>query len=459
MGATESMLIMAQLLETLTKNFPNMETITAMFADSNGIMRGKLLPADTLPKLIKEGILLPASVFGTDATGESVAETGLVWDTGDRDFPFMPVADSFHALDDDGKNVACLIQMMDKDGTPHQLDPRGILGEVIKRINATGIYPVIAPELEFYLIDRKLNHGMGQYAPIPDTGESQPTNQIYGIEAYDEFSDVVNDIHRTCLTAGIKADTAITEYGRGQYEINILHQADALRAADEAALLRYHTRRVARRHGIDSTFMGKPFADDTGSGFHLHVSLWDDKGNNLMAEDDGGEPVSNPVLQYSVGGLAQHLGDSFAIFSPNANAWRRIAPGHYAPVDKSWGVNNRTVNFRVPEGNRSARRIEHRAASADINPYLTTALILAAMVDGITNQITPPDMTTKNAYDAPNRDGLPATWAAANEMFSQSTFIKTWLGEAYTHVYAATKEYERLTFDQTITPLEWQWYR
>jgi glutamine synthetase len=186
---------MAPLLETLTKTFPHMETITAMFADSNGIMRGKLLPADALPKLIKEGILLPASVFGTDATGESVAETGLVWDTGDRDFPFMAVPDSFHPLDDAGRNIACLIQMMNTDGTPHQLDPRGILGQVITRMNDMGIYPVIAPELEFYLIDRSLDHGMGQYAPIPMTGESQPTNQIYGIEAYDEFSDVVNDIH------------------------------------------------------------------------------------------------------------------------------------------------------------------------------------------------------------------------------------------------------------------------
>ncbi len=450
---------MAQLLETLTRTFPHMETITAMFADSNGIMRGKLLPADALPKLIKEGILLPASVFGTDATGESVAETGLVWDTGDRDFPFMAVPDSFHPLDDAGRNIACLIQMMNTDGTPHQLDPRGILGQVITRMNDMGIYPVIAPELEFYLIDRSLDHGMGQYAPIPMTGESQPTNQIYGIEAYDEFSDVVNDIHSTCLTAGVKADTAITEYGRGQYEINILHNSDALRAADEAALLRYHTRRVARRHGIDATFMGKPFADDTGSGFHLHVSLWDDKGNNLMAEQNGADPVSEPTLQHAVGGLAQHLGDCFAVFAPNANAWRRIAPGHYAPVDKSWGVNNRTVNFRIPESGKSARRIEHRAASSDINPYLTTALILAAMADGIKNRITPPDMTIKNAYDAPNREGLPATWAEANQMFSQSAFIKSWLGAEYTHVYSATKEYERLTFDKTITPLEWQWYR
>jgi glutamine synthetase len=326
-------------------------------------------------------------------------------------------------------------------------------------MNDMGIYPVIAPELEFYLIDRSLDHGMGQYAPIPMTGESQPTNQIYSIEAYDEFSDVVNDIHSTCLTAGVKADTAITEYGRGQYEINILHNSDALRAADEAALLRYHTRRVARRHGIDATFMGKPFADDTGSGFHLHVSLWDDKGNNLMAEQNGADPVSEPTLQHAVGGLAQHLGDCFAVFAPNANAWRRIAPGHYAPVDKSWGVNNRTVNFRIPESGKSARRIEHRAASSDINPYLTTALILAAMADGIKNRITPPNMTIKNAYDAPNREGLPATWAEANQMFSQSAFIKSWLGAEYTHVYSATKEYERLTFDKTITPLEWQWYR
>ncbi|MDG2465909.1 MAG: glutamine synthetase, partial [Alphaproteobacteria bacterium] len=163
---------MAQLLETLTKTFPHMETITAMFADSNGIMRGKLLPADALPKLIKEGILLPASVFGTDATGESVAETGLVWDTGDRDFTFMPVPDSFHALDDAGRSIACLIQMMNTDSTPHHLDPRGILGQVITRMNDMGIYPVVAPELEFYLIDRSLDNGMGQYAPIPMTGES-----------------------------------------------------------------------------------------------------------------------------------------------------------------------------------------------------------------------------------------------------------------------------------------------
>ncbi|MDA0307930.1 MAG: glutamine synthetase family protein [Proteobacteria bacterium] len=452
---------MTQLLKTLTKNFPNLDTITAMFADSNGMMRGKVLPADALEKLITEGVLLPASVYGTDATGESVAETGLVWDTGDEDFPFHVVKDSFHDLSDgNGTDAACLIQMMTNDGTPHHLDPRSILAKVVDRLNDMGLHPVIAPELEFYLIDRQLDDlGMGQYARIPISGETQPTNQIYGIEAFDEFSDVVSDIRRTCLMAGVRADTAITEYGRGQYEINILHNDDALRAADEAALLRYHARRIARRHGLDTTFMGKPFANDTGSGFHLHVSLWDDKGNNIMAEKDGDDPTSNPLLRYAVGGMAKYLADSFAVFAPNANAWRRMLPGHYAPVDRSWGINNRTVNFRVPSGNSKSRRLEHRASSADINPYLTTALILAAMAEGIKHQISPPEMTKANAYDTPNRDGLPNTWAEAIQLFRDSDFIKNWLGEEYTKVYAATKEYERNTFAANVTALEWSWYR
>jgi glutamine synthetase len=164
-------------------------------------------------------------------------------------------------------------------------------------------------------------------------------------------------------------------------------------------------------------------------------------------------------LRYAVGGMAQHLADSFAVFAPNANAWRRMLPGHYAPVDRSWGINNRTVNFRVPSGSAKSRRLEHRASSSDINPYLTIALILAAMAEGIKNQIAPPEMTIANAYDAPNRDGLPNTWAEAIQLFRNSDFVKSWLGQDYTKVYAATKEYERNTFAANVTSLEWSWYR
>ncbi|MEK9861295.1 MAG: glutamine synthetase, partial [Alphaproteobacteria bacterium] len=147
------------------------------------------------------------------------------------------------------------------------------------------------------------------------------------------------------------------------------------------------------------------------------------------------------------------------VFAANANAWRRIHPGHYAPIDRSWGHNNRTVSFRIPQSGPEARRLEHRCSSADINPYLAITLILAAMVEGIEQKMTPPPITTGNAYDAPDRDGLPMSWAEANRVFAESDFTKSWLGEDLVRVFATTKEYERLQFEGKVTPLEWLWYR
>ena len=449
------------MLTDLKKKFPRLKTITAMFADSNGMMRGKILPVSSLDKLVKDGVLFAESIFGTDSTGESVSETGLIWETGDSDFPCHVVEGSFFELaGSDGREAACLVSMLDETGAPHRLDPRNILGRAVKRLEKQGIYAQVAPELEFYLIARRLDaSGMGQGAIAPQDDRPQATNQIYGIDAYDEFAPVLEAIYHASMMANIQADTTITEYGRGQYEINIQHHADVVRAADEAALFRYLARRVARHQGFDVTFMGKPFANDTGNGFHLHASLWNSKGENLMAEGKGETMISNPTLLYAVGGMTRHLGDSMAVFSPNANAWRRTAPGNYAPVDKSWGINNRTVNFRVPESGAKARRLEHRASSADINPYLTTTLILAAMAEGIKGKIPPPPITEGNAYAAPQREGLPRTWGEANEMFRASSFITDWLGADYANTYYETKEYERRTFEAVISPLEWSWYR
>ena len=449
-------------VQELHDRFPNLETVTAMFADSNGIMRGKTLPAADLGKLLEDGVFLPASVFGTDATGESVAETGLVWDSGDEDFPWRAMPETFFDVPgSEGREGAVMIRMMQPDGsTPHPLDPAGILASVVERLNADGIFPVVAPELEFYLIDGKNDErGMGRPAVVDGTGRPQETNQIYGVDAYREFAPVVEAIRNACRAVSVAADTAISEYGRGQFEINIHHNDDPVRACDEAVLLRHLARRVARSRDLDVTFMGKPFGEDTGSGFHLHASLWDGKGVNILAEKKGGEPWNSPKMAFAAGGLARFLGESMAVFAPNANAWRRLQPGHYAPTDRSWGYNNRTVNFRIPPGDANARRLEHRAASADANPYLATALILAAMAEGIRRKIKPPPITTGNAYDAPLRDGLPATWAEALELFGGSDFIARWLGEDYRRVFMETKAYERRIFMERITPLEWAWYR
>ena len=445
-------------------NFPHLESVTALFSDSNGIMRGKVLPAEALEKLLggEASVFLPASVFGTDSTGESVAETGLVWESGDVDFPWRAIPETFHILPgSDNKQAAVLIEMLQEDGTtPHFLDPRGILREVVKRLNAEGLFPMVAHELEFYLIaERNDKKGMGQRAEVGDSGRIRETNQVYEIDAYSEFASVLDEISSVCRAISVGADARIAEYGRGQFEINLTHSDDVLRACDEAVLLRHLTRRVARAAGIDATFMGKPFADDTGSGFHFHVSLWDSKAKNLMAEQKGREAWSNTNIAHGAGGMAQHLGESMAVFAPNANAWRRLQPGHYAPTDKSWGYNNRTVSFRIPPGDASARRLEHRSSSADVNIYLASALILAAMAEGIKNKTKPPTMITGNAYDAPNREGLPRHWLEALEMFSASAFIGEWLGEDYRHVYTEMKRYECRAFESQVTPLEWAWYR
>ena len=455
-------------IDQFRSRYPSLETITAMFADLNGVMRGKVLPVSSFDKVMTDGILLPASVFGTDATGESVPETGLVWESGDADFPWRTIPETLHILPgSEGKNAAVMIQMMGHDVNadphpidPHPIDPRGALERVLTRLNDMGIFPVIAPELEFYLINPKLDAGgMGQIAATALTGQPQPMGQVYGLDAYDEFAPVIDDIKSACADVAVGADAAISEYGKGQFEINLMHRNDGLRAADEAVMLRRITRIVARHHGHDVTFMGKPFSDDTGSGFHLHASLLNADGQNIMAEDKGQPPESHKNLQYAAAGMGAYLDQSMAVFAPNANAWRRIQPGHYAPIDRSWGHNNRTVSFRIPQGDAKSRRLEHRCASADANPYLTIALILAAMAEGIDQQLTPPPITTGNAYDQPDRDGLPHSWGEAIARFADSAFAQKWLGADLVRVYAATKNYERLQFESRVTPTEWTWYR
>lgn len=440
---------------------PHVETVMAMFADGNGVLRGKILPVDMLDKLLKDGVMLPASVFASNIMGETVAETGLLWENGDADCPWQALPETFHILPDtDGRKAALLIQLLNDDGSPNLIDPRSVLQGVVARLNAMDIYPVIAPELEFYMIAPKTDSsGMGVRAIAPLTGQEQPTNNVYGIEGYEDFAPILDDIKSVCTQISVGADTAITEYGRSQFEINLAHQDDPVRACDEAVLLRRMARLVARQHGHDVTFMGKPFGDDTGSGFHLHVSLLDKKGHNIMAEGDGEDMLKAKNLRHAAAGMGRYLADGMAVFAPNPNAWRRLQPGHYAPMGRSWGYNNRTVSFRIPMSDAKSRRLEHRCSAADANPYLATAIILASMAEGIKHKLNPPEATTGNAYDNLDLEGIPQSWAEANRIFMDSAFIRDWLGEACQRVFGETKENERRQFETIITPLEWKWYR
>jgi glutamine synthetase len=437
---------------------PEVATVDVLLPDLSGVIRGKRIGREQLVGTFKEGAAFPASVFGTDVTGDSVDESGLVWELGDADYPSWPVAGSLVPVPWTARPSAqVMLTMAEPDGTPFYADPRVVLKRVADRYAARGLKPVVALELEFYLIDRAREaHLPPSPAISPVTGSRQSTTQVYGLDELDDFEAVLDDVANACRVQGVPAMAASAEYAPGQFEINLTHVDDPVMAADHAVMLKRAVKGVARAHGMNATFMAKPFGDETGNGLHVHVSVLDRDGRNIFASADDPERGS-PLLRHAVGGLCQTMNECMALFAPTANAYRRIRPKAYVPMSACWGYNNRTCAFRVPAGPPEAMRIEHRVAGADANPYLATAAILAAMLHGIETGAEAPPPVDGNAY-ASQQPTVPKTWAESLQGFHDSDFIADWLGSGFRHVFHAVKESERRDFETEVTPLEWQWY-
>jgi glutamine synthetase len=232
------------------------------------------------------------------------------------------------------------------------------------------------------------------------------------------------------------------------------HRADAMRAADEAIMYKRLVRGVAGRHGMDATFMAKPYAQTSGSGMHLHMSLQDAQGRNAFASED---PKGNELLRHAIGGMAATMAECVGIFAPNANSYRRFRRKSYAPLAPTWGVNNRSVALRVPAGLPETRHVEHRVAGADANPYLAAASLLAAAHYGIVNEIDPAPPIEGNAYEQVPAS-LPSNWYAAMDRTEGSTFLKNYLGARFMEIYCAIKRAEQDRFYSEVTELDFEWY-
>jgi glutamine synthetase len=437
---------------------PEVARVDTLLPDLTGVMRGKRIAPDQLEDVLVNGAAFPASVFGTDATGDSVAASGLVWELGDADYPCIAIPETLVPVPWMKRPSAqVLLTMTEPDGTPFHSDPRVVLQRVAKRYADAGLTPVVAMELEFYLIDRERGvDDPPQPAASPTSGARQATTQVYGLDELDDFEDVLDDVAEACRVQNIPAMTASAEYAPGQYEINLQHVADPVQAADHAIMLKRAIKGVARAHGFDATFMAKPFAEETGNGLHVHASVLDRDGNNIFADPAGGSEGS-PALRHAIGGLAETMGDVMALLGPTANSYKRLRPEAYVPLSACWGYNNRTTAFRVPAGSAAATRIEHRVAGADGNPYLVLAAVLAGMLHGIQNEIAAPAPIVGNAYSS-ETPSVPKTWSAALDSFQDSAFIAEWLGPEFRHIFHAVKEQERRDFEREVTPLEWRWY-
>jgi len=340
-------------------------------------------------------------------------------------------------------------------GEAYFANPRHVLDRILERFKALALTPVVAIELEFYLTDPERQTNGQLQAPIsPVNGLRETNTQVYSMDNLDDYGELLEAIMSAAEVQGIPASAAIAEYAPGQFEINLQHIDNPLLACDQAIMLKRLIRAMARRYGYEATFMAKPFAEQAGNGMHIHMSLLDAKGKNIFAT---GTTQSNGHLQQALAGLQNSMADMMGILCPKVNSLRRFQPDFFVPMAPTWGIDNRTVALRIPNGKPAARRIEHRVAGADANPYLAMSAVLAGTHYGLTNDLALDAPVTGNAPDqvAPS---LPLDWRSAQSKLAQSHFAKTYLGADFLYVYQAVQEAEYRQFDSQITSLEIDWY-
>jgi glutamine synthetase len=436
---------------------PDITNIHIVWTDICGVARGKVLRRDELVPAFKDGRFLPISALVLDITGQDVPETGLVFDEGDRDMLMWPVEQSLTRIPWMEEPTAQYIaKVHDLDGIPHFADPRNALEAIVKRFQVElNMTPVGAVELEFFLMDRESALAGKPMAPKSLINEHRPQHyQAYYLQDIDDFQPFFKDLYAACDAQGLPAKTLISEYAPGQMEIVLRHRADVLKACDEGIMLKRTIKAIADRHGLAATFMAKPYAQWTGSGMHIHVSLADDRGNNLFAAED---PQQNELLMHAIGGLKAAMAESMLIFAPNANSYRRFRRNSYAPVSASWGINNRTVSLRIPAGAANTCHIEHRPSGADANPYLVMAAIMAGMHYGITEKSDPGNPVIGNGYER-RAKYIPGNWFDAIDAFWRASILKDYFGKPFVDAYCTVKEVEADRFYAEPTIRDFEWY-
>jgi glutamine synthetase len=435
---------------------PDVRSIELMLIDANGIPRGKLLHRDELLAIYENGRPLPSSILALTIQGEDVEESGLVWEVADADCWTYPIPGSLTLQPWRTTPTGQLqVSMHPQKGLPAApADPRHVLIRAIDRLKGDGYHPVMAVELEFYLLDKQRDANGRPQPALQTNGVRPQAPQVYGVYELEQLQPFLDDLYAACDVQGLPVRTAISEYAPGQVELTLEHRFDALQAIDEGVRYKRLVKGVANKHGLQACFMAKPFGDLAGSGLHMHVSLADENGNNLMASED---PHGTPLLKHAIGGMLATLNDALAIFCPNANSFRRFQANSYAPLAKSWGVNNRTVSLRVPGGPANSRHVEHRICGADANPYLAAAAILAGIHHGIKNQIDPGEEIIGNGYEQA-RETLPTDWLTALRALENSTWAKEALGEDFLKVFLAIKWNEFRQFMGEVGEQDWRWY-
>jgi glutamine synthetase len=422
--------------------------VECIVPDMNGIIRGKVVPAPKFLRMVEDRSLrIPSSIFSVTVTGDYPEDAAI--SATDADVVLVPDASTIRIAPGYTTPTAYVItDAYHANGEALGIAPRHILKQVIAAYDARGWVPVVAPELEFFLTAKNTDPDFPLQTPVGRSGRAETTSEPYGLEAVNEFEDLIEELYDFAEKARLEIDTLIHESGAGQLEINFQH-GDPLELADQVLLFKRVIRQVALRHGIYATFMAKPMQHQPGSAMHLHQSVVDKSGRNIFARQDGED---SDLFRGYIGGLQKLLPQVSPLFAPNVNSFRRMKPVHDAPINVQWGLDNRTCGLRVPLSGGQDRRVENRLPGADSNPYLAIAASLLCGYIGMVEEYEPRDRITGSAYRMART--LPRTLYEALDRFQNCKPVRPYLGEEFVDTFVAIKQAELDAYQDVISSWE-----
>ncbi|AZO69347.1 MAG: glutamine synthetase [Mesorhizobium sp.] len=425
------------------------EDIECITPDQAGVARGKMMPSKKFTS--NTSLALPSAVFMTTISGGYPEDgNGFHYPEDDGDLKLMPDLSTLTVVPwEEDPTAAVICDLVHQDGRSVEFTPRNVLKRVLAAYDKRGLKPVVAPEIEFYLVRKNPDPDYPLTPPVGRSGRAIGGGAGYSIAGVNEFDELIDDIYHFSESQGLEIDTLIHEEGAGQLEINLRH-GDPIELADQVFMFKRTIREAALKHDIYATFMAKPIQGQPGSAMHIHQSIIDKKtGRNVFSAEDGSE---TEAFFHFIGGMQKHVPNALVMFAPYVNSYRRLTQSASAPVNNKWGYDNRTTAFRVPRSDPAARRVENRIPSSDANPYLALAASLACGLIGMTNKIKaePPVLTTANDAEI----DLPRSLLEAVDLLEADEELCALLGKSFAATYAAIKRAEFETFMEVISPWE-----
>lgn len=427
------------------------DDVEVMLPDLAGAARGKAMPRHKFIQGIRTRTLrLPEALFGKSINGEFMSNKHL--DATERDLIIVPDLSTIAMTPWQKEPTACVIcDVESEEGEAIMLSPRTVLKHVVDLYAKKGWEPIVAPEFEFYLIDRQEDKTK---PPTPPKGKSGirevGSSESYSIDAVDEFGNLFDDIYDACEDQGIEIDTLIHEAGPAQFEFNVNH-GSPLTVADQSFYFKRVVKQLAIKHGMFATFMARPYPDAAGSAMHLHQSIVDIKtGDNIFANEDGSD---SKLFLNHIAGLQRYLPSTMPLIAPYVNSYMRLAAQMSAPTNLHWARENRSVGLRVPSGGPSSRRIENRIPGSDCNPYLAIAASLVCGYIGMVEELEPSKEFEGSAYDASTR-AIPSYLLEGMGKMDRCQPLRELLSDAFVDTYLQVKEEEYESYSGFLSPWE-----